>query len=244
MPSRLTKAKNHEGKIVGIDDVYNGAKCNCFCPVCGNSLIARHGAHNEHHFAHSNKMECVTAPETALHLLAKEILKENKVLVIYSEKIFEYENVELEKRINNIIADGVLKGVENDLIVEIVVTNPLSTEKKGILRKIGIPVLEISLRGVDYNISKPNLINKVLYNEENRTYYDWNEDKELEEEVLLSAFQAPDDQGDTIHTGIKQPKTDLLRKSSGWIAPVLLLLLGGVLFFTRSPGRKKRKRRR
>lgn len=38
-----------------IDDVPNGAKCNCICKSCNDELIARNGGKlKKHHFAHRN----------------------------------------------------------------------------------------------------------------------------------------------------------------------------------------------
>ena len=66
-------------KIIHISELNNeerGLKCNCICPFCKTSLEAKLGTKNQHHFAHTN-LNCDTkiAQQTALHLLAKEIIE-------------------------------------------------------------------------------------------------------------------------------------------------------------------------
>lgn len=69
------------GKIVYISEVADkdrGLACGCFCPVCGTKLQARIGyGKRRPYFAHNNP-GCNTnvAQQTALHMLAKEILME------------------------------------------------------------------------------------------------------------------------------------------------------------------------
>ena len=70
----LTYAINSEGKIVYVDEVPNGNKCECICPSCKEKLIAKNQGKTDrkHHFAHQSGMECDYAVESMLHLLAKE----------------------------------------------------------------------------------------------------------------------------------------------------------------------------
>ena len=80
-----------EDKIVHISEIpeeERGLNCNCTCPNCGDRLIARLGPVNEHCFAHENS-ECSTsaAKQTALHMLAKEIIEEHKKLLFPSIEI-------------------------------------------------------------------------------------------------------------------------------------------------------------
>jgi hypothetical protein len=97
-----------ESKLCHIDEVENGLKCNCVCPNCKEKLVAKQGEINEHHFAHDSK-ECdiTIAQETALHIMAKEILAEYKIIKLpkfelYSKTGFlpKKEYREFDKRIN------------------------------------------------------------------------------------------------------------------------------------------------
>ncbi|MDO4526441.1 MAG: competence protein CoiA family protein, partial [Bacteroidales bacterium] len=70
------------GRIINIMDLpleSKGLQCDCVCPGCGGRLIARKGAKKKHHFAHYNEpCNLVAAQQTALHMLAKEIIEEEK----------------------------------------------------------------------------------------------------------------------------------------------------------------------
>ena len=70
-------------KLISVDNVENGAKCNCVCPECGAKLNAKNGGNIlDHHFAHINTEECAGAAETVLHLLAKDVFLETKSLML------------------------------------------------------------------------------------------------------------------------------------------------------------------
>ena len=45
-------AENTEGKMVHVDSVSRGLRCECTCPNCHEKLLARHGDEREHGFAH------------------------------------------------------------------------------------------------------------------------------------------------------------------------------------------------
>lgn len=93
-----------DGKLVGIGDVPNGARCGCVCPKCGERLVARNGGSQmQHHFAHSADSICVGSAETALHLLAKEVLQEMRTLMLpdyygYKGTAIEFDEIILEER--------------------------------------------------------------------------------------------------------------------------------------------------
>jgi len=63
-------------KLVSIDEVDKGLSCECTCPACGGTLVAKKGNIKIHHFSHYNTEECIRCVETSLHLLAKELLME------------------------------------------------------------------------------------------------------------------------------------------------------------------------
>ena len=79
----LTYALNDSGKMVFVDDVPNGLACNCRCPQGHEPLVAKNGGEiREHHFAHASGSECEGAFETAFHLLAKEIISQEKSVML------------------------------------------------------------------------------------------------------------------------------------------------------------------
>jgi len=72
-----------KNKIVVIGELSpneRGLKCGCVCPVCGGLLVARLGEKKQPHFAHYKATDCdiASAQQTALHLLAKELIAEAK----------------------------------------------------------------------------------------------------------------------------------------------------------------------
>lgn len=76
-----------EGKLISIDEISyeeRGLKCNCFCPSCGGRLQAKIGSGiRARHFSHINKdCDIKTALQTALHLMAKEIIAEKKQMIL------------------------------------------------------------------------------------------------------------------------------------------------------------------
>lgn len=79
----LTYALNANGKLVHIDSVSTGLSCRCFCPNCKSELVAKNGGNRmSHHFAHANGSDCVGAIESALHRMAKDILKEYRLIML------------------------------------------------------------------------------------------------------------------------------------------------------------------
>lgn len=84
----LTYALNHEGTLIHIDSVPNGNECDCICPACKKPLQAKNaGQIRKHHFAHQSGVDCPTAVETTLHLLAKEKIQK----AFYSQNTFKIE---------------------------------------------------------------------------------------------------------------------------------------------------------
>ncbi|MGY6554569.1 MAG: competence protein CoiA family protein [Wenzhouxiangella sp.] len=63
-----------DGKLISIRQVGRGLQPDCLCPACGSPLIAKKGLIRQHHFAHKNGNSCESAAETALHLLAKQVI--------------------------------------------------------------------------------------------------------------------------------------------------------------------------
>ncbi|MGX8679621.1 MAG: competence protein CoiA family protein [Sphaerochaetaceae bacterium] len=70
------------GKLTSINDVDAGLSCGCICPACHEKLIARKGKVRSYHFAHQSDSNCNAGYQTSLHLLAKEIISEDKKVFI------------------------------------------------------------------------------------------------------------------------------------------------------------------
>lgn len=106
MPNNyLQLALNGQKQIKSIYEVQTGIKCNCYCPVCNNALIAKNKdkypnqelklGEKTAHFAHSNGSDCPNAGETMLHLIAKEVLKDLKTLLLPS---ITYNGIKLKEQ--------------------------------------------------------------------------------------------------------------------------------------------------
>ena len=244
-----------DGKIIHISEVPiedNGLKCGCFCPVCNDMLVAKKkGKKLAPYFAHKSNSSCTGSVETALHLFAKEIIKENRCLVlpklsiwygivdtwkkenhiIITDKIYSYEsynehffidedegrvtidendieylkenavvkeqliyfdNVTLEKQIDNIRPDIVLYKKDRELLVEIRVTHEIDKDKLDKIKSIKKPTIEIdlSLYNIDYiNFNREEVSSLILYESENKTWIYHNEaelfKKKIKKELKL-----------------------------------------------------------
>jgi hypothetical protein len=153
----MTRAFDASGNIVSISDVKNGLKCNCFCIDCGSVLIAKKGAEKTHHFSHApedvnnNLRECYWSPETETHIMAKEIIFEDKMLEVplgtINPKIIKmkFDEVYLEVRGENRIPD-IIGYIEGEAVyVEIAVTHFCDTQKIAELKKLNKNCIEINL---------------------------------------------------------------------------------------------------
>jgi hypothetical protein len=66
-----------EGAIVHVSEVDRGLDCACVCALCGDSLVARKGAHREHYFAHFRDSNCSGAAESLLHRSKLKLMRKN-----------------------------------------------------------------------------------------------------------------------------------------------------------------------
>ena len=184
-----------------LTDLERGKACNCICPVCRKQLVAKLGPHNQWHFAHDGA-ECnlVAAQQTALHMLAKEIIESSKKLRfpgIYIKKDDYYNDIEdirvqakippsieyrkasvvncdsgsLEKKISSIVPDIMVTAKGRKCLIEVAVTHFVDEEKEQKIKEIGLPLFEIDLSNL-YNseFSREELAKEVLFNPSNRTW--------------------------------------------------------------------------
>lgn len=149
------------GKIVHISEIpesQRGLKCGCVCPVCNEPLQARIGTKRIKHFAHSSN--CPTAAETALHMMAKDIILNNRRIrlphvefayeIIKPSKYFKYTHSEAEVAIKDIKPDVMISDGKNTLYIEIVVTHDVDDDKYEKIKALNISVLKIDLEEYYY----------------------------------------------------------------------------------------------
>lgn len=154
--------------IRSVDEVANGAACDCHCSECGGELEAKQGFIRRWHFAHARDTGCSGGAETALHLAAKHLLLENRSLVVPGISIVRtvtlpdsrrgrgvairpagklaYSDAQAEVPMADIQPDIVLETAFGPVLVEITVTNGIKREKHGKLLMLGLPALEVTLR--------------------------------------------------------------------------------------------------
>lgn len=150
----LTYALDKDNSLVFVDNVPNGLACECVCPCCKESLIARNkGKKREHHFAHSSGCNCSGYYETTLHLLSKEIIKTRKAIMLPAYKMLEprrieFEEVEVEERNDCTHLQPDCVGITKEglrLHIEIFVTNPIDDYKKSKIKENNINCIEIRI---------------------------------------------------------------------------------------------------
>lgn len=169
------------GQLKHIDDVANGRACDCVCPGCKQPLEARNaGKIKAHHFAHYNTDECKHGTETAIHLMAKQIIYETKKVetpLFFREFLKQKDidgnycygkQIKIEPKIieaDDAIYDGERKEYREEyrpdvtliykgrsLLIEIKVTHAVTEKKLLKVKKNNEAMLEIDLSNVNSEI--------------------------------------------------------------------------------------------
>lgn len=176
-----------DGNIVSIDEVQSGKDCGCVCPACGNKLWARKGEQRMHHFAHEPHTHCEYGYESSLHLAAKDILSRSKKMVIppvyvefpqsgkpkeliSKERKIPIDDVELEKRFDDIIPDIVVYSGDKYFFIEIYVSHPIDDEKLEKLKEKNISTIEIDLSKIKRDISVEELSDILLKDSDRKSW--------------------------------------------------------------------------
>ena len=167
-----------DGQLISIDSVDRGLQCNCVCPSCGSMLIARKGDIREHHFAHYGNTDCAGGVETALHLLAKDLLCKTKTIFVpgidhESEgSVKTYLSAEPECRdYSSFIPDVVLKNETEVLGIEILVTHAVDEDKGEKIRSAQLPTLEIDLFDQLDHYNEETVLAAILSGEKTKWIY-------------------------------------------------------------------------
>lgn len=192
-----------DGKIVHISEIspeQRGVNCQCVCPGCGMPLIARLGTQRQKHFAHHNAgCDTASAQQTALHMLAKEIIEQERQLLFPGISVtrnqtsfgsFEYQfynlpwvlpykkpklltcdAVMLEKKLSYIVPDILVQIDGCTCLVEIAVTHFVEDEKRNKVETIGLPLMEIDLSSLsDAPFDREAVRTAVLWQKDNRSW--------------------------------------------------------------------------
>ena len=178
-----------DDKLKHIDDVPNGRACGCVCPECKRPLEARNkGKIRASYFAHYNSEECSGATETAVHLMAKQIIAESKVIktpvfhktpekgdieynshygkpVKFDSQEIKTEQVIIEEQRQGYKPDITLIYKNRPLLVEIKVTHRVDEEKQLKVKNNNEAMIEIDLSDIDSEIllDMAKFENHVIY---------------------------------------------------------------------------------
>lgn len=181
-----------QNRLVEVDDVPSGLRCGCVCPGCQKELVARKGEVNAHHFAHAHAKDsdlCEYGTETAIHLMAKQILCEEKMIFAPSTLIEKtglddrghshtasraacdkgslvFDEVVSEKPIGAIVPDIFASIGGEPFIVEIAVTHFCGKDKIATYRKDRYNVLEVDLRAFSKKLPTKDELRTYLVEED------------------------------------------------------------------------------
>lgn len=148
-------------KVVHVDNVPNGFKCNCICPNpdCADQLSAKNNCKEmSNHFAHRTRVEGRTCLMSQLHLAAQHYFLPLKSFTL-PKHVFAYDgctlgtlpqtvvvqSVELEASVDKFRVDVLLHTEVGPIIIEILVTSKCSDEKSEFLTRSKRPALEYDL---------------------------------------------------------------------------------------------------
>lgn len=174
------------GQVVGIADVESGLRRDCSCPVCGYVLVAKKGNKVRHHFAHHRDSGCANAPETLLHMAAKQVIEQARQLMLpavwlsfqnvkpawelSAAQIITIDDVRLESPIGTLVPDLIVSVRDRLLAIEVTVTHRTCDEKVRRLSQAGCSVLEIDLSKQPRFLSLEELTTVVVRGVEHKTW--------------------------------------------------------------------------
>lgn len=164
---KLPFGLNENNTLVHIANVERGKSCNCICPSCRSPLIAAKGKKIQSHFKHATTIECEGGLESAIHMAAKQIIKERKQIklpeytinktmldskgkmhlefktIVENEQSISFDSVEEEQRINEIQADILAIARKQKLIIEILYRHKVDDQKIEKIQAANISAIEI-----------------------------------------------------------------------------------------------------
>lgn len=201
----LPFALDATGRMVSVHTVERGAACNCTCPQCGEPLVARK-AEITWHFAHIGESNCVGAPETALHKLAKQIIHDAMAIqlpavrimappykgafTVAPERFFHATTADKEfTGFDGVIPDVLLSNDQERIAIEIRVAHRVEAEKIQKLRALGLDTVEIHLTGIARHTPDDEVVKQQVLHEAHRVWL-FNTLGERRSLVLLRQYEA------------------------------------------------------
>lgn len=191
-------------QLVYVGDVLNGNECGCVCPHCGQPLCAKNeGKERIKHFSHTNNVECLGAVESALHRMAKDILKKQKRIMLPCSQdldkadILEFRDVDIEKvdDVSNLRPDCTGYYGDNKYIwIEFKKTHAVNLIKKEQIISLKKNCIEIDLKNCEL---APKAVSEWITNRNDYRKWICNVDSEdflLKEacDILYNKFRTSD----------------------------------------------------
>ncbi len=217
-----------------ISEVERGINCKCLCPECKKPLIAHQGFIRTPHFKHQSKSLCKGGKETALHKYGKQILLENTRFHFPTIGFIEYTPIKKEVAFEGIIPDVTAKyfsedGKEHYLFFEIVVTNPVSNEKRNFYKLGKFKSVSIVINHL-IDSTNQNIIDCILLESPKKEKIYW------EEEIVLESLPMSTKSNVFKIKGPEKSTIDLVVLGS------ILAVFVGIVYFilNKKPPKKKR----
>lgn len=221
----LLYAMNADGRMVHIDDVPNGIACRCHCPCCHAPLVAKNNGETiAPHFAHASGAACSGAHESELHLLAKEVISDERAVMlprygnVYDGGMIRFDAIEVEQRndISSLQPDlcGVVynknTGKDSRLWIEIMVTHAIGPDKRALITRHNIACIEINMsQFINRQVTRHEL---TAFLTSDRGSREWINNPTLEKRRLSSAAHARTD----IESKIEENRKMMLKNMSAY----------------------------
>jgi hypothetical protein len=166
---RIAFGVDGSNKVVHISAVERGRACDCTCPGCGAPLEAAKGSIRQHHFRHGVEVECEGAAESAIHLAAKQLIRERRQLtlseyvlsawrrdssgrihrdtevVVPGATTMSFDSVEEECEVHGMRTDLLAMAGNRPLMIEIRYMHAVDEEKRAKIQAASISAIEIDL---------------------------------------------------------------------------------------------------
>lgn len=183
---KLTYGLDSNGRLVHVNDVHRGMECHCKCPECGAELVAKQGDRKKWHFAHANGADCEGALMPALHVLAQQIIKDEKKIrtpkyqgdffsldeenIVFSEVMLElqYQENDVNRRPDCVGIMG-----DEHLWIEVKVTHGIDSEKLANIKDNRISCIEIDLSSLHNKYYTEADIRNILFTDRGSDMREW-----------------------------------------------------------------------
>lgn len=160
---------NENNRLIHIVDAERGKKCNCVCPACGSLLTASKGSKNRPHFKHLVINECKGGFESAIHLVAKQMIVERREItlprydcnvsaidskgkehterksILREGKVIQFDSVQEEAEFHGMRTDILAKKGDATLIIEIFFRHKVDDEKLKKMISANVSAIQIDL---------------------------------------------------------------------------------------------------